>query len=60
MEEQKVERKVQILARFPETARDLAGAPKNASVRMIKSAGDRDPYDFKHDDRHLYEVVWYA
>ena len=60
MEEQKVERKVQILARFPETARDLAGAPKNASVRMIESAYDRDPYGFKHDDRDLYEVVWYA
>ncbi len=52
------EKRVQILARFPETARELAGAPKNASVRMIKSAHERDPYDVWKDDRHLYEVVW--
>lgn len=53
------EHKVEILARFPETARKLAGAPENASVRMIKSAHDRDPYGYSPvDDRNLYEVVW--
>lgn len=59
MEGQKVERKIQILARFPETARELAGAPENASVRMIESAFDRDPYGYSMDDRNLYEVVWH-
>lgn len=59
-EVEKEKQVVQILARFPDTARQLAGAPENASVRLIKAAFDRDPCGFSMDDRDLYEVVWYA